>query len=155
MKEIKLENVDRDLDTLATAAQRERVLITRAGKPVAVIVGIENKDAEDLQLQQSPEFWHMIEERRRRPTIPLERLKEELQAGNLPLCRYSVVIQWSDEDQTFVASLPEFGGPKVHGATYEEAAIRAEELLDRLIETHESAGQPLPEPAKFGSPLPV
>jgi hypothetical protein len=45
--------------------------VTKDGKPFAVIVGIEHKDREDLQLEESPEFWKMIEERRQRPTISL------------------------------------------------------------------------------------
>ena len=35
---------------------------------------------------------------------------------------YSMLIQWSDDDRVFVVTLPEFGGCKTHGATYEEAA---------------------------------
>src|SRR5438093_7862525 len=34
---------------------------------------------------------------------------------------YSMVIQWSDEDEAYIVSLPEFGGCKTHGATYQEA----------------------------------
>jgi hypothetical protein len=36
------------------------------------------KDEEDLRLEASPEFWRMIEERRRRPTRRLEDVEEEL-----------------------------------------------------------------------------
>jgi antitoxin HicB len=36
---------------------------------------------------------------------------------------YSMIIEWSDEDQTFVVSFPEWGThTHTHGATYEEAA---------------------------------
>jgi prevent-host-death family protein len=78
MKEFTLEQLSSDIGQIMAAAQRERILITRNGEPVALVVGIENKDEEDFSLQTSPEFWRMIEERRREPTIPLEKLMSEL-----------------------------------------------------------------------------
>ena len=78
MKEFILEQLSSDVGQIMAAAQRERILITRNGEPVALVVGIENKDEEDFRLQTSPEFWRMIEERRREPTIPLEKLMSEL-----------------------------------------------------------------------------
>jgi predicted RNase H-like HicB family nuclease len=65
---------------------------------------------------------------------------------------YSMLIQWSDEDQVFIASLPEFGsGAKTHGATYEEAAKNGQEVLDLLVETYQAEGRLLPTPRKFES----
>jgi predicted RNase H-like HicB family nuclease len=56
---------------------------------------------------------------------------------------YSVLIQWSDEDQCYVASLPEFGPyAHTHGTTYEEALQNAKEVLDLLMEDT----SPLPSP---------
>jgi antitoxin HicB len=152
MKEITLEQFARDLPGLTAAAQRERIVVTGNGKPLAILVGIENKDAEDLRLEASPDFWRMIEERRRRPTMPLKDLEAELQAGHLPLCRYSMLINWSEAEQLFVVSLPEFGEcGKARGASYEEAAINGQEALDRLMEAYQAEGRPLPEPAQLGS----
>jgi predicted RNase H-like HicB family nuclease len=63
---------------------------------------------------------------------------------------YSIVIQWSDEDQLYVVSLPEFGPyAHTHGKTYEEALEMAKECLDTLVEGYEGEGQPLPEPQLF------
>ncbi len=71
-------------------------------------------------------------------------------------CPFSMVIQWSDEDQVYVVSLPEFGPyAKTHGSTYEEAARQGQEALESLLETYRSDGRPLPEPAKLGSPVQV
>jgi antitoxin HicB len=62
-------------------------------------------------------------------------------------CRYTVLIQWSDEDQVFIASMPEFGSSaKTHGTTLEEAAKNAHEVLDLLIETYKAEGRRLPKP---------
>jgi predicted RNase H-like HicB family nuclease len=48
---------------------------------------------------------------------------------------YSFVIQWSDEDQAYVVSLPEWGDlMHTHGDTYEKALKSAIEVLELLIE---------------------
>ena len=61
---------------------------------------------------------------------------------------YSMLIQWSDEDEAFLVTLPEFGGgPKTHGDTYEEAVKNGREVLEGLIEIYQQDGLPLPEPA--------
>ena len=70
-------------------------------------------------------------------------------------CQYSMVIQWSDEDQVFIVTLPEFGGNKTHGDTYEEAARMGLEVLESLIDSYQAGGLPLPEPARFGSPVTI
>src|SRR5207248_9797529 len=60
-----------------TTLFRSRIVITRAGKPSAVLVGIESYDEEDLRLASSPEFWRLIEERRTGGTsVPLSELKD-------------------------------------------------------------------------------
>ena len=64
--------------------------------------------------------------------------------------RYSVVIEWSDEDQVYVASLPEWGDlVHTHGATYEEALQRGKELIEGLVASRQQAGEPLPRPRVF------
>jgi len=68
--------------------------------------------------------------------------------------RYSIVIQWSEEDRAYVVTLPEWGGCHTHGATYEEAARNAREVLEMLIETEEEAGRELPAPHGFMYPGP-
>jgi predicted RNase H-like HicB family nuclease len=67
-----------------------------------------------------------------------------------------MLIQWSDEDQVYVVSLPEFGRwCKTHGETYEEAAKNGREVLELLIEDFQALGRDLPPPTKFGSPAQV
>jgi len=59
---------------------------------------------------------------------------------------YSILIQWSDDDQCYVASLPEFGPyAHTHGDTYEEALASAQEVLDLLVED----ATPLPIPRTY------
>jgi hypothetical protein len=78
MKEITLERFAAELEQSMDAAQHEHILVTRNGLPFALVEGIAFKDEEDLALERSPEFWRMIEERRQRPTLPLEKVKAEL-----------------------------------------------------------------------------
>lgn len=61
--------------------------------------------------------------------------------------RYSILIQWSDEDQCYVVSLPEFGPyAHTHGETYEEALQNAQEMLGLLIETYREQNRTIPQP---------
>src|SRR5215216_2229275 len=65
--------------------------------------------------------------------------------------RYTVIIQWSDEDRCYVVSLPEWGPYcKTHGDTYEEAAQNAREVLELLTETE--AAETTPPPQLFHYP---
>ncbi|NER33538.1 MAG: type II toxin-antitoxin system HicB family antitoxin [Oscillatoria sp. SIO1A7] len=60
---------------------------------------------------------------------------------------YSVVIQWSDEDQKYILSLPEFDPyARTHGATYEEALQNGREVLQLLIKDYQARGKDLPQP---------
>ncbi|HKV84583.1 MAG TPA: type II toxin-antitoxin system HicB family antitoxin [Ktedonobacterales bacterium] len=67
--------------------------------------------------------------------------------------KYSMVIQWSDEDQVYVVSLPEWEAVghtgHVHGKTYAEAVRQGEELIENLIEWAKQDGSPIPAPRVF------
>lgn len=81
MKQIGIEQLPAEIAELMQAAQGQRVIVTRNGQPFALIVGVENKDEEELELEFSPTFWRMIEERRREPgSVSLEAIKAELEA---------------------------------------------------------------------------
>jgi predicted RNase H-like HicB family nuclease len=65
--------------------------------------------------------------------------------------RYTMVIQWSEEDKLYLVHLPEFHWQEfvTHGRTYQEAAQNGQEALDGLIEVMQDNNQPLPEPKSF------
>lgn len=64
--------------------------------------------------------------------------------------KYSVLIQWSEEDKLYIASMPEWGPhAHTHGKTYAEAAEMAEEALQVLLEGEQSP----PAPDLFPSDL--
>lgn len=61
--------------------------------------------------------------------------------------KYSILIQWSEADQAYVASLPEWGQyARTHGETYEAALENAREVLEDLVYGYEQIGKSLPEP---------
>jgi antitoxin HicB len=69
---------------------------------------------------------------------------------------YTIIIQWSDEDECFVVSLPEWGEfCHTHGETYEDALKNAQEVLEMLIESSLADGETLPEPKTLGKSLEV
>jgi PHD/YefM family antitoxin component YafN of YafNO toxin-antitoxin module len=76
MKMINLEQAT--LEICVNDAQRERVVITRNGKPVALIIGVEGLDEEQLQLGSSDKFWRLIAERRAQKTISRAQLEQSI-----------------------------------------------------------------------------
>ncbi len=73
--------------------------------------------------------------------------------------RYSMVIQWSSEDESFLVSLPEWEGrvfnPVTHGGTYGEAAERGFEVLEGLVASAVAHAEPLPEPSELQALAPL
>lgn len=59
-------------------AQHERGMITRAGKPVAMLIGLEGLDEEQLELGYSDKFWQLIEQRRKQRTMSRVELEARL-----------------------------------------------------------------------------
>jgi predicted RNase H-like HicB family nuclease len=60
--------------------------------------------------------------------------------------RYEVILYWSDEDEAFIAEVPELPGCAADGATYAEAIANAEGMIREWIETARELGRPVPEP---------
>jgi predicted RNase H-like HicB family nuclease len=64
--------------------------------------------------------------------------------------QYSMLIEWSEEDQAYLVTLPEWSAqvvmPATHGDTYSEAVKNGEEVLEMLISDAKRNGEPLPQP---------
>ena len=69
------------LERCVEAAQSGRIIVTRHGRPVALIVSVEGLDEEQLQLGSSDKFWALIAERRREGTMSRAELEEKLGKG--------------------------------------------------------------------------
>ena len=80
MKTIGLEHAT--LEVCIKDARRDRVIVTRKGKPVALVLGVEGLDEEQLQLGSSEKFWKLMEERRRQRTISRRELEKTLDGTN-------------------------------------------------------------------------
>ncbi len=76
MKTVKLEQAT--LELCMQDIQFERVVITRAGKPIALIVNIEGMDEEQLQLGSSRKFWKLVDGWRKEKTITRAVLEKKL-----------------------------------------------------------------------------
>lgn len=65
--------------------------------------------------------------------------------------RYSMFIQWSDEDQLFLVTIPEFSRrvmmPCTHGQTRQEAICNGEEVIEMYLEAWQAEGESIPEPS--------
>lgn len=59
---------------------------------------------------------------------------------------YEIIICWSDEDEAFVAEVPELPGCVAHGATAELALASAKEAGALWLETAGEFGDAVPEP---------
>ena len=64
--------------------------------------------------------------------------------------QYSMMIQWSDEDQLFLVTIPEFSElvvmPCTHGKTREEAIHNAEEVIEMYLEAWQAEGEVILKP---------
>jgi predicted RNase H-like HicB family nuclease len=63
-----------------------------------------------------------------------------------PDVKYEVIIYWSDEDQAFIAEVPELPGCAADGPTYEAALANVQTIVAEWIETAPELGRPVPEP---------
>ncbi len=59
---------------------------------------------------------------------------------------YSLLIQWDEEDNIYVVTVPELPGCKTHGKTYDEAIKNAHEVIELWLETAKDLGWRIPAP---------
>jgi prevent-host-death family protein len=78
MKTVTVRNLQKKVRQCVDDSQEDRVIITRHGKPAAVLVGVEGEDWEAVVTQTDPTFWELIRTRRKQPTISLRQLKSRL-----------------------------------------------------------------------------
>ncbi len=59
---------------------------------------------------------------------------------------YEVIIYRSNEDQIFIAEIPELPGCMAHGASRQEALTQADEAIRLWLDTAHEFGRPIPQP---------
>jgi predicted RNase H-like HicB family nuclease len=57
-----------------------------------------------------------------------------------------IIIYWSNEDQVFIAEVPELPGCMAHDATHGAALENVNEAILLWIDTARGFGDPIPEP---------
>ena len=62
------------------------------------------------------------------------------------MSKYEIIIYWSNEDEAFIAEVPELAGCAAHGSTQEEALRNVNDAIQLWIDTAKEFGDPVPEP---------
>jgi predicted RNase H-like HicB family nuclease len=62
------------------------------------------------------------------------------------MTKYEIILYWSEEDQAFVAEVPELAGCAADGSTRQEALANVETVIAEWLETANALGRPIPEP---------
>ena len=60
--------------------------------------------------------------------------------------KYEMIIYWSEEDQAFIAEVPELPGCAADGQTYQQALANAETVIQEWLETATELGRSIPTP---------
>ena len=58
--------------------------------------------------------------------------------------KYSAVLSWSEEDQAYIAEVPELPGCMAHGDSYESALANAQEAIQLWLDTAREFYDPIP-----------
>lgn len=61
---------------------------------------------------------------------------------------YDIVIYWSEQDNAYIAEMPELPGCAADGCTPYEALANLEQIAEEWIETARELGRPIPEPKR-------
>jgi len=80
MKTISVRDLQKKIRESVDEAQKDRVVVTRNGKPAALLIGVEGQDWEIVVLQTSAPFWKFIEKRRKEKTIPLREMLKRVKS---------------------------------------------------------------------------
>jgi predicted RNase H-like HicB family nuclease len=62
------------------------------------------------------------------------------------MTKYEIILYWSNEDQAFIADVPELAGCAADGSTRQEALANVETAIAESLETARDLGRPIPEP---------
>lgn len=65
-------------------ARDDRVVITRNGKPLVLMVNVAGMDLEQVELGSSDKFWTLMTERRKEKTISRQELERRLNGAPAP-----------------------------------------------------------------------
>lgn len=79
----------------------------------------------------------------------LDLSKQQKEPTEDAMGKYSTIVQWSDEDEGYIATVPELPNISAFGETVEAAVRELEVAKQAAIEVYEEDGCPLPAPDKI------
>ncbi len=62
------------------------------------------------------------------------------------MIKHEIIIYWSEEDEAFIAEVPELAGCMADGETHRQALANAKVIIEEWIETAKDLGRKIPEP---------
>ena len=62
------------------------------------------------------------------------------------LSKYEIILYWSEDDNAYIAEVPELAGCMADGETAREALHNVETVIQEWIETATALGRAIPEP---------
>lgn len=62
------------------------------------------------------------------------------------MSKYEIVLYWSDDDDAYIAEVPELSGCMADGPTAKDAVQNVEQVIQEWIATATALGRPVPEP---------
>ncbi len=60
--------------------------------------------------------------------------------------KYEIIIFWSEEDNSYIAEVPELPGCMADGETHEQVLKNINQVVEEWIETSKMLGRPIPSP---------
>lgn len=60
--------------------------------------------------------------------------------------KYEIILYWSENDNAYIAEVPELAGCMADGATAGDALHNVERVVEEWIETAKELGREIPEP---------
>jgi predicted RNase H-like HicB family nuclease len=60
--------------------------------------------------------------------------------------KYEVIIYWSEENNSFIAEVPELSGCMADGESYNDALKNVQTIISEWIETAKKLGRKIPAP---------
>ena len=62
------------------------------------------------------------------------------------MSKYEIIIYWSEEDQLFIAEVPELPGCMADGSTQQKALSNANKIMKEWLQTAKEIGRNIPSP---------
>jgi len=60
--------------------------------------------------------------------------------------KYEIILYWSEDDNAYIAEVPELAGCMADGPTAAAALCNVEQIAREWLETAQELGRPIPEP---------